>query len=101
MREKDPSKKSAMRSKLASETFPKWFGFLEKVLKQNGETGYFVGVSLTIADLAIWRLLGWLTGGNLDGIPKEIIEPFTLLKAHYTTIDNHEKVREWMDSHYS
>ena len=45
MREKEPNKKSAMRSKLAGEAFPKWFIFLEKVLKQNGETGYFVGAS--------------------------------------------------------
>jgi len=55
---------------------------------------------MTIADLAIWRLLGWLRGGILDGIPMTIVDPFPLLHAHYEAIDSHPGIRGWMVTHY-
>jgi glutathione S-transferase len=72
MREQDPEKKAAMRATLALEGLPKWFGYLEALLARNGSNGFFVGDELTIADIAVWRLMGWLTGGALDGVPKTV-----------------------------
>jgi glutathione S-transferase len=100
MREKDTEKKAAMRTQLATTTLPKYFGFLEMLLEQNGDTGYYVGDCLSIADLAIWRLLGWLASGMLDGIPTDVMAPFPLVTAHFQAIEAHPKVRSWMDSHY-
>ena len=99
MREKDPEKKLALRAELAETDFPKWLGFLEKRLTENpGE--FFVSERMTIADLVIWRLSGWLNGGILDGVPANLLDAYPNLKTHYERIDGIPAIREWMDEHY-
>ena len=106
MREKDPEKKLALRKSLAEGKLPQWLGYLERCLEVNSSSGiaasgFFVTDRLTIADLAIWRLLGWLSGGILDGIPKDIMVPFPLLKKHFAVVGNIPKVKQWMSEQYS
>jgi glutathione S-transferase len=100
MREKDVARKMALREALAHGKLPIWLGYLERLLVQNGKTGFFVGQQLTIADLAIWRLVDWLTGGILDGVPQNVVDPFPLLKHHHAEIGNLAKVKEWMEKQY-
>ena len=97
MREKDPEKRTALREELGTKTFPHWLGLLEK---RMGAGDYLVGDTLTVADLAIWRLMGWLTGGVLDGIPKDLLEAHNRLEAHFKYIDEREDIRAWMQKHY-
>uniref|UniRef100_A0A6S8BHM6 Glutathione S-transferase n=2 Tax=Sar TaxID=2698737 RepID=A0A6S8BHM6_9STRA len=100
LREKDPEKRVEMRKVLAEETLPNCFAMLERVLKENGaNSNYFVGNSLTIADLAIWRIMWWFTNGILDGIPKDIAAPFTGLCRVINTVDSHPKVVEWKEKY--
>jgi glutathione S-transferase len=48
----------ALREELASSTLPRWLGYLHRLLQSNGGgTGYVVGTSVTVADLALWYLL--------------------------------------------
>ena len=100
MWEKDPTKKLELRTKLAEEAIPKWVGFLERLFNQNEGSPYFVGDTMTIADLAIWRLTGWVTGGFLDGIPVDVLDGFTVINSHYQMMENEPRIRAWMDSHY-
>ena len=100
MREKDPETKLALRKSLAEGKLPQWLGYLERCLEVNSSSEFFVTDRLTIADLAIWRLLGWLSGGILDGIPKDIMEPFPLLKKHFDTVGSIPKVQQWMSKQY-
>ena len=79
---------------------PKWFQYLENLNNQNDQSVYFVGKDLTIADLAIWRLLGWLTSGLLDGVPTNILEPYSNLIKLRNEIYNNPKVIKWMDQVY-
>ena len=79
---------------------PKWFQYLENLNNQNDQSVFFVGKDLTIADLAIWRLLGWLTSGLLDGVPMNILKPYERLKKLREEIYNHPKVNEWMMKTY-
>ncbi len=97
MAEKDPAKRAEMREELGQETLPRWFGLLEQ---RMGPGDYLVGDSITVADLAIWRLLGWLTGGILDGIPNDLLKPHSRLEAHFKRIDEREDIRAWMQEHY-
>ena len=99
MRIKDPEAKLAARRELAEGTLPKWFGYLE-ALAGKGENGYLVGNSLTIADLAIWRLLGWFRSGLLDGIPATLVEGYPKLSAHSQKVSSYPGIREWMDTNY-
>ena len=99
MRIQDEAAKMAARSALASDTLPEWFGYLEALLPE-GDDAVFVGDNMTIADLAIWRLMGWFTGGFLDGIPATVVEGFPRLMAHSERVGSHPKVSQWMKENY-
>ena len=99
-RDKDPEKKKVARDILATRHLPKWFQYLENLNKQNEQSIYFVGKDLTIADLAIWRLLGWLTSGLLDGVPTKILEIYPNLIKLRKKIYKNPKVIKWMDQVY-
>ena len=96
MREKDPDKKISERKNLSEKILPKWLGFLEDLLDENKLSEWFAGKNMSIADLCIWRLLGWVTSGKLDHVPTTILESFPNLTKLYNLIDNHPKVCEWM-----
>lgn len=75
-------------------------GGLEKLLRENGSTGYAVGNSITVADLAIWRLIGWVGSGVIDGIPKDYVSTtFPEITKLCATVECHPKVQEWMALH--
>ncbi len=95
--EKDAEKGRKMRSELAETVLPHWLGFMETLLEDNGKTDYFVGESLTVADLAGWRLCGWISGGIIDGIPESILDAFPLLIAHQQKISSLPKIVEWIE----
>ena len=99
-RDKEKERLALARKILATKHLPKWFQFLENLLKKNNESYFFVGNKISIADLAIWRLLGWLTSGLLDGVPMNILEPYEKLKKLREEIYNHPKVNEWMIKTY-
>lgn len=100
IRERDPAKKASMRAQLAAEVLPIWLQRLESWLDRYGEHGYMVGPELTIADLAIWRLIGWLRGGVLDGIPTSVADHLPRLMAHQQKIGEHPKIHAWMSERY-
>ena len=64
MRMKDADEKMEARKVIAEVTLPKYLTALEKIMKENGSTGFYVGTKMTIADIAMWRLFGWLSGGR-------------------------------------
>jgi glutathione S-transferase len=99
-RGKEGDDKLRARQALTQDYLPKWLGFLERVLNENAESGWFVGKSMSIADLAMWRLLGWLTSGVLDGVPTNILENFTGLQQLHNRVDSLPKVGKWMERHY-
>ena len=100
IREKDPDKKKLARKKLSTEILPKWFNFLENLLQENKTSEWFAGDTMSVADLAIWRLLGWIISGKLDQVPTTILESFPNLTRHYSRVDTVPKVREWMSLKY-
>ena len=57
IREKDQEKKMEDRKILVNKLLPRWFRYLENLLLEDDST-WFVE-KMTIADIAIWRLLGW------------------------------------------
>ena len=95
--EKDPDKRREMRRELTQTVLPIWLGFMETLLERNGKTGYFVNDSLTVADLAAWRLCGWISGGIIDGIPESILDKFPLIIKHKNHISNLPKILEWLE----
>ena len=94
IREKNLDKKMEDRKLLVNKLLPRWFRYLENLLSED-ESTWFVE-KMSIADLAIWRLLGWLTSGIIDGIPTSIIDDFPKLKNVHHQVHTHPKVQEWM-----
>ena len=94
IREKDEVKKMENRKILVNKLLPRWFRYLENLLLEDDST-WFVE-KMTIADIAIWRLLGWLTSGIIDGIPTSIVDDFPKLKNIHHQVHTHPKVQEWM-----
>ena len=94
IREKDEVKKMEDRKVLVNKLLPRWFRYLENLLSED-ESTWFVE-KMTIADIAIWRLLGWLTSGIIDGIPTSIVDDFPKLKNIHHQVHTHPKVQEWM-----
>ena len=94
MKESDPLKKKAMRKELTSNELPTYFGYLQDILDTNN-SGWFVGDRMTIADLAVWSLLGWIASGVIDDISAEVIRPFDGLVGLYNEINKNPRVRAW------
>jgi len=94
IREKDQEKKMEDRKILVNKLLPRWFRYLENLLSEDDST-WFVE-KMTIADIAMWRLLGWLTSGIIDGIPTSVIDDFPKLKNIHHQVHTHPKVQEWM-----
>jgi|TARA_B110000914_G_C15479168_1_gene454754 glutathione S-transferase len=99
-RENDPIKKRAMRIQLTNNALPKYFGYLENILNANN-SHWFVGKKMSIADIAVWSLLGWFAEGVLDDIPTQITHPFEGLKKLYNEVNKNPSVREWKAKTYS
>ena len=99
MRENDPIKKKEMREDLSKNDLPRYFSYLEDLLSNN-KSQWFVGHKMSIADIAIWRISGWLTSGIIDDIPKNLIDKFDNLKNLYLLVDNDKKIKEWVSKTY-
>ena len=98
IREKDEVKKMEDRKILVNKLLPRWFRYLENLLLED-DSAWFVE-KMTIADIAMWRLLGWLTSGIIDGIPTSIVDDFPKLKNIHHHVHTHPKVQEWMMKTY-
>ena len=85
-----------MRERLTSKLLPRWFNYLENILQKEKNCQWFVDNKMSIADIAIWRLLGWLKSGMLDDIPTNICDSYTKLNNVHTEVHKHPKVQEWM-----
>ena len=98
MREQDPDKKKLMRQELSKNDLPKYFGYLENLLKD--ENIWFAENRMTIADIAIWRLMGWLKSGVIDDIPKDITDDFNKLNRVYNEVNNNTDIKRWVSETY-
>jgi glutathione S-transferase len=100
MRENDPVIKKQMRIELSHGALSQYFGYLEELLKSNN-SGWFVGDEMTIADIAVWSMLGWIAQGVLDDIPKDLSKPFKRLTDLYNNISSQPDVQDWKKMTYA
>jgi len=73
---------------------------IEKLLVANGSKGTVIGDEVTVADLAVWRCIGWVDGGVLDGIPKgHVASTYPQIAKLCAKVEAHPKVKEWQAAH--
>eukprot|EP01083_Nonionella_stella_P072997 197082_1 len=99
--ESDAEKKKAMRLALMKpDKFPFWFSKFEQRLEENekrgNKKGYFVGDSLTIADLKAYYMAKWFSSGVLDHIDgNALIEPNKRFTAFVKLIQENEAMQKY------
>ncbi|XP_060565092.1 probable glutathione S-transferase 9 isoform X1 [Ruditapes philippinarum] len=93
--EKDTEKKDEIGSHLRSEIYPKFFGILEDILKENEEnnnrSGYLVGDSLTLADLSVFETFTFPLS-----IHPDILDDHLELQEHRKRIETHKHLADYI-----
>ena len=86
------------RKELVLGELPRKLSMLNKSI--NPRNDYLVNNNISIADIAIWRLMGWLNSGNIDGIPSDIIKNYKNISKICNLVNNHSKINEWIKKSY-
>lgn len=82
---KDESKKPEMKKALFEVEIPKYFTYLARMLKENDNSGYFVGNSVTLADLYTYNVLDSVLVAKPDAaatFPEELKKLRQKVEAH-------------------
>jgi glutathione S-transferase len=87
----DPEELKRRRAELAEGPIRTWAANMEKQIQ-----GPFVGGSeISVADIKLFIVTGWLRGGVLDHIPKNVLDGFPKLEKLFESVRAHPKVVEW------
>ena len=94
----DEEKKIKARRDLAAGPLKRKLSMLEKNITNDSE--WLVTSNISIADVAIWRLLGWLSSGILDGMPTDLLSGFPKIRKLCLAVDKHPKIQKWISLTY-
>ncbi|BFZ22263.1 hypothetical protein BsWGS_25302 [Bradybaena similaris] len=87
----DEQKKAELKQHFVDVEMPKYLGFFEKLLEANA-TGYFVGNSLTLADLVVYDLVSDVQQLSPDGA----LDKFPRVKEHLNLVESNERIRAYI-----
>ena len=97
-RDEDEEAKKIKRQELCKGELARKLGILDKNIRD--ESDWVLGFDLGRADITIWRLMGWLSCGVLDGIPTDLIKGFPRITRVCLAVDTHPKIQEWVTRTY-
>ena len=97
--EKDDDKRRIMRQEMCSGALGRKLQILDKNIAAGSE--WIVGQCMGLADIAIWRLMGWLSSGMLDGIPTNLLVGYPNISRVCLAVDRHPKIQEWVNQTYA
>ena len=61
---------------------------------------WVVGKEMTIADIAIWRGIGWLASDLVAGMPQPYFVNYSKITRVFKNVDNHPIICEWVRKTY-
>jgi len=88
---KDDADKAQAIKKVTEEDLPKFYGFYEKWLKENGSTGFFVGNSLSVADLHVYDM-----ADNMILLKADAMKNFPLVQKLRSNVESHPKLKVYL-----
>ena len=97
-RDEDEETKKIKRQELYKGELARKVEMLDKNIRD--ESDWVLGFDLGLADITIWRLMGWLSCGILDGIPTDLIRAFPRISRVCRAVDEHPKIQEWVARTY-
>jgi len=92
MRLRDPAEKLAVRQQLAAEYLPQWGRSIERLI---GEGPFAGGARPGVADIKLYMIDRWISGGGVDDIPVDLFDGFPRLKALAAAFSEHPAVVAW------
>ena len=92
MRIQDEAEKKAARQQLASDYIPQWGLCIER---QLGDGPFAFGDRPSVADLKLYMVHKWISGGNIDHIPADLFARCPKLNRVAEAIENHPAVVAW------
>ncbi|CAL1547973.1 unnamed protein product [Lymnaea stagnalis] len=92
-REQDPVKKEEILKEIKKEVGPRFLGYFEKILKDNG-TGFVVGDRVTLADLIIYDI----STGFLKPTVEDSIKDFPLVQKVVETVGEIDGIKKYVAS---
>lgn len=91
-RMKDEGQKKEAKQNLASGYIPQWAQGIER---QIGDGPFVGGSKPSVVDIKLYMVHNWLSGGGVDDIPVDILDPYPKLAAVASGIKNHPAVQAW------
>lgn len=87
----DEAAKKKAREDAAATTIPEWAAKVEKLVVGP----FFGGEAISVADVKLYMITRWLTGGRLDHIPTTVLDAFPKLKGVHAAVEGHSAVQAW------
>ena len=97
-RDDNNEEKKFKREELAKGELTRKLNMLERNIQDDGD--WTLGASMGLEDIAIWRLMGWLSSGVVDGIPLNIVRIFPKITRVCLAVDKQPKIQEWINKTY-
>ncbi|KDO29162.1 hypothetical protein SPRG_05406 [Saprolegnia parasitica CBS 223.65] len=94
---RDAAAKPALIKDLVETKLPTMLPCIEARLTSSGK--YFLGDTLTLADLELYLMWGNLTSGKWEGVPTTIADGYTRWKALAAAVSAHPRVQAWNAAH--
>ena len=87
--------RAAARAELRSSTLPRWFGYLDRLLRANRDgTGFTVGEGPTVADLALYYLLELVRDNGMG----DAVDRYPVLVAFARRIASRPRIAAYLAS---
>ena len=87
----DPAELVRRRRELVDGPIKTWAASMDKQI-----VGPFAGgAQISVADLKLFIVMGWLKKGVLDHVPPDVLAPFERLERLFASVKDHPRVVEW------
>jgi prostaglandin-H2 D-isomerase / glutathione transferase len=87
----DPEELKRRRAELVEGPIRTWAANMEKQI-----AGPFAGgEQISVADVKLFVVVGWLKKGVLDHVPTDVLAPYPKLERVFAAVQDHPKVVEW------
>ncbi|KAJ3025282.1 UNVERIFIED_CONTAM: hypothetical protein HDU68_007304 [Siphonaria sp. JEL0065] len=97
--EQDLEKRLKIRTELAEKTLPPLLAALDAFIGAQGAGEFAAGKDVTIADLIVYQMYSFYSGGAIDGIPTTILDPYVNVQKVVKAVKGHAAVAKWEAAH--
>lgn len=95
MRMTDPAERRAARQALAQDFIPHWGRGVEALIGAGPFAG---GERPCVADIKLYMIDRWISGGGLDDLPRDVLDPFVKLKTAARAVAALPAVVAWYEA---